>query len=342
MMEITQYVITDSAWTPISSAGQSISAWLDEQDDGAKGGVNCRIYAAKTAPLAEKFTIAKRVYKPLGNLDVLQLNPDIEDDIYYARCNTGDGCILCVSPGGVAGVKTVDAFIRDQHSNIVSPYLVRELSNTTLAAEALVDTSTCTLAAGHGFVADDALVIKGIFIARVLSVVGNNLTLNQRFNMTFPAGTAVYRTSPDMVVDGSTTPIIFRTEAVPGQKFDLYKVRLAFRGTVDMDDAKFASLTALAKGVIFRTKQSDARYNNYFSARSNSEFQLRGLISYNAKAPSGSYGMAFEYSIREDQGVSIRLDGNKDQRFEIIIQDKLDGGTLTYMQGTVFGHVVEE
>jgi hypothetical protein len=236
--------------------------------------------------------------------------------------------------------EALDVFINDQTSSVVMPYLVREISETSFASEATIDSNSVTLAAGHGVVVGDIIVIKGQYIGRVLTVAGNVVTLNQRFNITYPAGTVAFRTSPNMAIDGSVTPVVFGLESGPGIKFDLYKLRIAFRGTVDMDDAKFASLTALTNGLFVRAKLSASRYNNYFNARSNSEFHLRGKVTYSAKAPAGSYGMVFEFPLHDDNGVAFRVNHSDGARLEIIVQDNLSG--LTYMEATVSGHLVEE
>lgn len=94
---ITQYTITGSSWTPISSAGQSGSCWLDEDNDGAIGKVDVRIVHGTSSPEAGDTTIGKRVYKPNGNDDLCFISADSPSDIYYAKCqNAGDQAIISV------------------------------------------------------------------------------------------------------------------------------------------------------------------------------------------------------------------------------------------------------
>jgi len=90
---IVQYTLSDSAWTPISTAGQSGSAWLDEDDDGASGTMNVRVTHATSLPNVSEFTKAKRVYRPMGNTDVLSLDADTALDIFYAMCKSGAAII---------------------------------------------------------------------------------------------------------------------------------------------------------------------------------------------------------------------------------------------------------
>lgn len=264
---------------------------------------------------------------------------ELQKDTMEMKTTLGKSVMAIAAPNE----EPVNTLAQDDVSFAVMPYLTREISASSFASAGVVDTNTVTLATGHGVLVGDSVVVKGLYIGRALVVAGDVVTLNQRFNLTFPIGTVCYRVSTSMVVDGSTTPVFFELESAPGIKFDVYKIRLAFRGTAEPDDAKFAMLAAaLTKGLLVRAKISATRYNNYFNARSNSEFHLRGTLSYNAKAPAGSFGMVFEFPLKDDNGVALRIDGTAGTRLEVIVQDKLDGSTLSYMEGTVSGHVVED
>jgi len=95
---ITQVSITGAAWTAITSAGESGTCWLDEQDDGASGQVDVRITNGETTPADEELTKAKLVYKPRGNDDVLLIAADGVNDIFWARCSREDDtAIISVS-----------------------------------------------------------------------------------------------------------------------------------------------------------------------------------------------------------------------------------------------------
>ena len=95
---ITQYSITASAWTAITAAGESGTCWLDEEDDGAAGTVDVRVFHSDGGvPSAGDLTEAKKLYKPSGNDDVMLISADDALDIFYARCvTTGDTAIITV------------------------------------------------------------------------------------------------------------------------------------------------------------------------------------------------------------------------------------------------------
>lgn len=93
---ITQFAINGTEWTPVTTAGKSGSCWLDEDDDGAKGSMDVRLFHGTSSALAT-ITASKRVYKPAGNDDVLTFSADTSEDIYYAKCkNPTDTATLSV------------------------------------------------------------------------------------------------------------------------------------------------------------------------------------------------------------------------------------------------------
>lgn len=86
---ITQYTITDSAWTAISTAGQSGTCWVDDDFDGCTTDPDIRIYHATSEPTSIAATVGKRVMRPKFNSDVLVLDADGTTDIFYARAMKG-------------------------------------------------------------------------------------------------------------------------------------------------------------------------------------------------------------------------------------------------------------
>jgi len=230
--------------------------------------------------------------------------------------------------------------LQDPNTEIFDAFLVQELGMSKLAAPAVVNTRTITLEVGHGFVVGNVIYINGLYKARVLSVATNVLTVNQPLNQSFPADTLVYRMSSAMNVNGSVTPKIFRVAPPPGYSFDLYSLRLNLRSTADMDDSKFGGIPALTNGLMFRVKKSNEAYNNLFSVRINSEFQLRcEEVVYETKAPAGEYGLTTEYSFIK-KGVAVRLNGNIGQALEVIVFDDLSVSGITFLSCVTRGHIV--
>lgn len=88
---IVDKAITGTAVIPITGAGESGTAWLHEDDIGAEGQVDVRVYhkdpAVGGAPsIATIRSLGKKLYKPIGNIDVMVIGADSALDIYYAVC----------------------------------------------------------------------------------------------------------------------------------------------------------------------------------------------------------------------------------------------------------------
>lgn len=231
--------------------------------------------------------------------------------------------------------------IQDPHTDIFDAYLVNEISTSKLASDALVNTRSIELESGHGFVVDDVIYINGLYKARVITVNTNTITVNQPLNKTFLAQNVVVRATSNMRVDGSATQKIFKIQPPLGTAFDIYSMKINMRSTADMDDSKFGGITALTNGLMFRVKKSNSLYNNLFSARINSEFQLRcEEVIYETKAPAGEYGMTAEYSFVK-KGVAVRLDGDIGQALEAIVYDNLSVAGMTYLACVAKGHIVQ-
>lgn len=343
-----QYTITSADWTQISAAGKVISVYVDEQSDGAVNNAQVRVYGSKTKPVDADFTKAKRVFRPTGNTDVLQLTPDNEDIIFWAKCLDGGESIITVETGLVGAVKNLDVAVQDQHSDIVDVYMCTFLNAVTLASAATVNTRTVTLEAGHGFVVGDVLCMKNgtWYQGRVINVATNVITVNQPFNETFPIGFVGNRTNSNMAVNGSVTPVTFTMRPPEGKKWDITRLLMVIRDDAAMDDGKFGAITGgLAVGTMFRVKKSATQYNNLFNARTNGEFAIRAYdVQYTdaTLGPSGQYGLRVRRSFNgyDKNGVVIRLKGDGVEEFQIVVQDDLT--SLAYFQAVIQGHVVEE
>lgn len=82
---ITQYSISDSAWTAITAAGESGTCWVDEDGDGG-GEPDVRIIHTTGTPDASHVTVGKRLYIPKNNTDIMLISADNSSDRFYARC----------------------------------------------------------------------------------------------------------------------------------------------------------------------------------------------------------------------------------------------------------------
>lgn len=167
---VAQYDITSTAWTAITTAGQSVIAWLDEDGDGAGGRVDVRIVAATTTP-TDAPTIAKRLYTPNSNEGTLQLTAETQSTVFYARCrNTGDTAKVSVATGG-----TLARILQESYS--------KDAVLTTSYADDYITR-------GNGFQVKKRIALSG------------SQTLYLEFDITKAVGKFVYALAPIMASSG--------------------------------------------------------------------------------------------------------------------------------------------
>lgn len=85
--------ITGLAVVALSSAGEEGTAWLHEDDTGAVGQVDVRVYHTNAGmpSIATVRLSGKKLYKSNANDDMMLIGADDSLDIYYAVCaNDGD------------------------------------------------------------------------------------------------------------------------------------------------------------------------------------------------------------------------------------------------------------
>jgi hypothetical protein len=337
-----QYQIDNQDWYAISNPGQNVSVCLDEDDDGASGSVDCRVYIAIEKPEADKITEGKRIYKPVDNKDVLCITPKPEDAIVWARCKAGAAKVTAIESGlGTAFVQ--DSYIQDQHSPIVETPFVMEEAQTTLTADGAVDTYQVTVAAGHGFTgaAGEVFVIPGYFVSRVVSVATNTLNLASPLNRNYVSGASVVRGSTSLVQDGTSGIKKFRVAAITGRKFDITGLRLVFQSANAMDYTKFGGATALSLPMIARIKLSSSVYNNLFTVFNNLQMEQVCDLTITGRAPSGENGLRVDYPTQRTRGNVLRIDGTLGQEIELLVRGNQSTGN-SVIEAWAYGHVVED
>lgn len=234
--------------------------------------------------------------------------------------------------------------IQDQHSQIINSYAVKVSGSVmTLASNITLGSYTAVMTAGHTFVNGDTFYIAQddkSFMATVLNVATNTLTLDTPFDYAFPsASSVVFEVSKHMNVDGSSTTQIFEiaTGAASTISLDIYSLRLHIMDNTAMDESTFGGISALTRGLVCRKVSANGSQYFYWNAKTNGELSIMiDNTEYSTKAPSGQYAVMFQWKIRETHGVSIRIEPG--DKLELLVQDDLT--SLTSMECTVQGHVV--
>ncbi|HOU76080.1 MAG TPA: hypothetical protein PK957_03080 [Candidatus Dojkabacteria bacterium] len=129
-----------------------------------------------------------------------------------------------------------------------------------------------------------------------------------------------------MNIDGSSSKVIFDIKPSSKIKWHVNQIVLSMTDDTDMDSGKFGGIAALTKGIIVRRKNSV--YFNTINAKTNGGLDLKGfVVKYDPKAPSVVYGMTATkiYNSQQGAGCAILVDGNENEKLQIIIQDNLTG-----------------
>lgn len=224
--------------------------------------------------------------------------------------------------------------IQDQHTPIIIAYMSSEEASSTLAiSPTAIDDLSFDVADITGFAVGGYLSIFSIpdnrfYLANILSISSNTITVDTPLDFAFPIGSFVTSGNKNMNVDGSVTPVIFgirNTDEAIGSSFDI--TRLIFTALTDStsDLSKFGDITGgLTKGIVLRKK--DGVHRNIFNAKTNGE--LKNLmfdfdIETTTNPAQGQNGFTgrLTFGGQNKMGVVIRLDPGED--IQIIIQDDL-------------------
>lgn len=237
----------------------------------------------------------------------------------------------------------LEAAIQDQYSDIVDYYLCIHISNLALAQAAILDNYTLNIVSGVGVANGTYVCIQEnsrAFQARILSGGGTNtLTLDTPLDYPFTVNASIANRTPNLNVDGSSVVKIASLGHIPGVKWDITRMILSMVHSGVPDDGKFGGIAALTKGIVIR--KSNGIHHTIFNAKTNGDLRERAYdVTFSDSAPAGQYGTSMRRSFNgfDKNGVTIRLDGDLNERIEILIQDPL--GALTSFKAVGQGHVV--
>lgn len=253
-----------------------------------------------------------------------------------------------VTQTSARGETGLSIFMLDQTTDVLDIPFLTERSTSTIAVETAIEDRTVEVAPGHGAQVGDILEIAEMatnrFIqTRILEIAVNVLAVDQPINIVYPIGTTAIISSDNMLVDGSSTPVIFSILPLPTQAGDMVRILIDIRGTGAMDFSTFGSESALINGCVLRIKREDGTFKNLFNWKNNGEFINRGL-DHDFLVNIGGNQRAFvgrsTFGGQSKRGVVIRLDGGVGEELQIVIQDNLTAGINTEFRLIAQGHEV--
>lgn len=245
----------------------------------------------------------------------------------------------------IIGSIPLDVNVQDQSTDIVDYYLCKYIRDLSLSIDAVVNEYTIT-------VADATLVSVGSYVclqensrafqAQILSIAGNVLTLDTPLDYGFTTSASAQERTPDLNLDGSVTPISASLQPAPGTKWDITRILLVMTHTSAGDDARFGNIeNGLTKGIVLR--KSDGIHHTIFNAKNNGDIRIRAFdVVYSDKAGGGLFSTSMRRSFagQDKNGVVMRLDGDSNEKIEVLIQDDLS--SLSSFKVVAQGHVVQD
>lgn len=272
-------------------------------------------------------------------------NQELIDTILAYKAMTGvtlgdvrvigdNGYVLDIEPNG-----SMPVTLQDQHTPVViNPFSTLE-QQTTTTTPSVKNTYEITVASNTGIVAEKQLTIFNptsvrFSIFRVVSLLGNVVTVNSPIDFDYPSGSFVDIAEREMSVDGSVTPVVYgiRNNAgampPPGLELSMDVTRLIITcltaTSPELD--QFGNIAALTRGLVVRKRDGDIF--NVFNVRTNGE--IAGIMYDYSQIAGGFFGSAqpgfiarITWAGQEKMGVVQRLEINED--LEVIIQDDLTG-----------------
>jgi len=234
----------------------------------------------------------------------------------------------------------VKVALQDQSTDALSLYFHRHLGAITLADSYGIGDRVLALEPGHGAQVGELICLKEdgrYYQGTILVVATNDITLDTPLDYEYTPAGSCSRTSRDMNVDGSSTPVTFHVKPT-GVDWDVTEIAFGLQDSTTMDDGKFGGIAAASvpNGMVVRKK--DTIYHNLGNIKTNGDFAIRGHRDYADKPPAGT-GHAMDAGLtfgRGPGGIVVRLNHADGDELEIMIQD--DYTLLDVFHGLVLGH----
>lgn len=236
-----------------------------------------------------------------------------------------------------------DVYLQDGTSNIIDYYMPIPKETLELAIVTVPDSYEINIVDASNVDVGDYIVIKKgkrAYQASVLSINTNTLTMDTPVDYAFPLDSSIESRTVELTVDGSITPVIAEFAPPPGLTIDINVLHLSIIADSQMSDNEFGDIPALTRGIVLR--QKNGGFITIFNAKTNAQISQRMDIDYSGTFFAGSYGIrgTKHFNSQMGNGVALRLDGDKGECLQLLIQDDLTA--LSSFQMTVRGHVVEK
>lgn len=249
------------------------------------------------------------------------------------------------------GAQGSPVFILDQTTDVLDiPFLKTISSSATTTADTVIDSYTIELTAAHGASIGSVIELANgdnvFYQGKVITSNANDLVMDTPLNHVYTSGATVFESTDQMLVNGSATPQVFSILPLAGQRGDIVRIIIAITGTSAQDFETFGSDAALTRGVVIRVKKENGDFRNQFNFKTNGQYQERSFdVDYRSNTGNSvrSFAGRRTYGGPSKNGVVIRVEGDKNEEIQIVIQDDLvTASSNTSFRAYAQGHELQE
>lgn len=176
----------------------------------------------------------------------------------------------------------------------------------------------------------------------IKEIATNLVTVDTPITFDHPIGADVQKVHTNMATAGLTagatlaSPVIFTSHIPNSAIVHLTNMSVIMTDTSAMDFTSFGGMGALINGCVLRAT-SDGFTGSYTNWKRNLDMDSDAFpIRYQDKIGGGEFGLSAAYQIKSNTGSIIYLDGSKNDSFELLVQDSLEG--LTNFKIKLQGH----
>lgn len=234
--------------------------------------------------------------------------------------------------------------VRDLTTDVVNLYLYRNEVSPTLTSAVTAEDTVISINDNAGISNGDAITFyensnfSQSIVKSTTAPPAATLTMQSPIDRSYTTGATVEIGAWNMNANGSVGAIEFYICPPPDLKFHITTIGFSMRDDSDMDSGKFGGLAALANGLLLR--KENGVLQNLLLVVNNLGFAEQGYdLTYDDKAPAGTYGVRFRKDMIGRMGVVVELDGSSSDTLKAIVRDDLSG--LVQITCTVMGHVCE-
>ena len=220
----------------------------------------------------------------------------------------------------------------DVHNIIIDRYLHEHTATQTTLTVATVGDGTeytITVASATGFVIGDYIHINTTSFETthpvITGIAGNVFTLDRRLDVAHSIGDTITKAVIDMSSQAGTmaAPIIYEAWPEPGVTWHLTRILFEMTHGTAGDLGLFGNLASLGNGVVLRAR-INGQHGTLTNWKANSEIKtdMFDVVFDTRSGGGGTFGTSGRGTFTE-AGAVLKLDGDNDDRFQVLIQDDI-------------------